>query len=453
MPNIMNIKEAEKNMWLQKGIGEEKRWFYPISAFFIAAAITVNEFWTIFYPHIQSYFGLETTASIVLGATFSGLGFMIVGPPIAGAILDKYGPKISFIISAILLTAGHGTIIKMLSLQDWSSAMYLWYLGSFMVGLGCGFYGGTSPATVGKWLPDRAGTAMGLAVSGGSCAAVIYPPIVAFLIKSYGFTGRIFLTFAAIAVIFLLGIGVPFWRTPPQDWAPAGMQPKSNSSKKKTIQLSKDYTFQEAIKDKKFWLLYICFISAAFSSMLFVQNVSLIILEGLSQTMTREAILQSVVPSFLSMAALGGLAGRFSWGVITDKLGGPWQTLWVVYLLPAILMAAFYLGYHSQILIFIIGFLFYFCNGGAPVVHYAIVPNVFGRKHLGKIMNVLNALSVGSGMAFGPFLGAYIKDTTGGYFWALVIAVMIRLCGTCFALYGRKLSKKQVISEKISVAK
>ena len=64
--------------------------------------------------------------------------------------------------------------------------------------------------------------------------------------------------------------------------------------------------------------------------------------------MTREAILQSVVPSFLSMAALGGLAGRFSWGVITDKLGGPWQTLWVVYLLPAILMAAFYLGYHSQ---------------------------------------------------------------------------------------------------------
>ena len=87
------------------------------------------------------------------------------------------------------------------------------------------------------------------------------------------------------------------------------------------------------------------------------------------------------------------------------------------------------------------------------MVHYAIVPNVFGRKHLGKIMNVLNALSVGSGMALGPFLGAYIKDTTGGYFWALVIAVMIRLCGTCFALYGRKLSKKQVISEKVSVAK
>ena len=81
-----------------------------------------------------------------------------------------------------------------------------------MVGLGCGFYGGTSPATVGKWLPDRAGTAMGLAVSGGSCAAVIYPPIVAFLIKSYGLQGE-FLTFAAIAVIFLLGIGDPLENT------------------------------------------------------------------------------------------------------------------------------------------------------------------------------------------------------------------------------------------------
>lgn len=177
--------------------------------------------------------------------------------------------------------------------------------------------------------------------------------------------------------------------------------------------------------------------------MFFLQNVSLIILEGLSKVMDTETILVSVIPGFLSASAIAGLIGRFSWGVITDRLGGPWKTLWIVYLLPAIVMALFYLGYHSVILIFITGLLFYFGSGGEPVIHYAIVPYVFGRKHLGKVMSVLNSFSVGLGIAFGPFVGAYIKDVTGGYFWALVLAVAIRLCGTAFALLGLKMSLQQ----------
>lgn len=440
-------------MWLEKGIGEEKRWFYPISAFLIGAAIFVTQLWTMFYPHIQAHFGLETTASIVLAATFSGMGSMIIGPPITGTVLDKYGPKIPFVMSAISFIAGYSLIINMLTLKDWATAMYLWYLGSFLIGLGCGFYSGTYTATVGKWFPDKAGTAMGLAVAGSSCAPIIYSPFVASLIKSYGFTGNIFLPLAVIAVVFLVGLGIPFWKTPSHDWAPAGMQPKSKSSNAKSIHLAKDYTLQEAVKDKRFWLLYACFISSAFSNMFFVQNASLIIIEGLSQTMIREDILASVVPLFVSISALSGLLGRFGWGVISDKLGGPWKTLWMVYFLPAILMGVFYLGYHSKMLIFIIGFLLYFGLGGEPVVHYSIVPYIFGRRHLGKIMSTLNAFSVGLGIAFGPYVGAYIKDITGGYYWALVLAIIIRLCGTAFAILGLSLDKKQEILGNTSIAR
>lgn len=76
-----------------------------------------------FYPHVQTHFNLETTASIILAATFSGMGSMIIGPPITGIILDRYGLKIPFIMSAISLVIGHGLIIKMLSMNDWSKAM------------------------------------------------------------------------------------------------------------------------------------------------------------------------------------------------------------------------------------------------------------------------------------------------------------------------------------------
>lgn len=436
-------------MWLEKGIGEEKRWFYPISAFIISAAITVTDLWTMFYPHIQTHFKLEAAASIVLAATFSGLGLMIIGPPIAGTILDKYGPKINFIISVISFISGHSLIMKMLSMSNWANAKFLWYAGVFLVALGTGFFTGTSTATVSKWFPDKLGTVTGIAAAGASFATIVYSRIVASIIKTHGFSGNIFLIFAGISSVVLIGIGIPFWRTPPTDWAPAGMQAKSGA--KRPIAIAKDYTFQEALKDKMFWLLCACFTFAAFSSQLFVQNASLIVIEGLSKTMSREEILVSVIPSFVSLCGFAVIAGRFGWGILTDKLGGPWNTLWIVYFLPAVLIAAFYMGYHSKVLIYLIGFLLYFAMyGGTPVVHYAAVPYVFGRKHVGKIMHTLNAISVGIGMALGPYLGAYIKDVTGGYFGAIMLAVIIRLLGTCFALVGLWISKNRINTNKVS---
>ncbi len=60
---------------------------------------------------------------------------------------------------------------------------------------------------------------------------------------------------------------------------------------------------------------------------------------------------------------------------------------------------------------------------------------------LGKVMSVLNAFSVGVGVSVGPYVGAYIKDVTGGYYWALIIAIIVRLCGTCCAILGMRFDK------------
>lgn len=432
-------------MWLNKGVGEEKRWFYPSSAAIIGLAITIYGIWPMFYPYIQAHFGLETTASIVLAATFTSMGFMLIGPPIAGRILDKYGPKINYIISAILLFTGHNLVRLMISKTNWSDAMYLWYIASLFVGLGIGFSSGTYQSTVGKWFPDKTGTAMGLTMAGAGAGTIVYSPLINAYIKANGFSGNIFMYLGIIAVVVVLGLGL-IWKVPTHDWVPEGMRSKANGvsgSEVKQVHLARDYTLSEAIRDKRFWVLYVCIISSAFSLMFFMQNVTLIIIEGLSNTMSEGEIMTTVVPVFLSLTALSALVGRFSWGVITDKIGGPWKTLWMVYLLPAIWMVLFYVGYQSKIFILINGCLFYFLSGGEPTLHAAIVPYVFGRRHLGTIMTTLFAISAGVGMAIGPFLGAYIKDVTGGYYWALVLAVIIRLIGTGAAIYGLRDDKKR----------
>lgn len=54
-------------------------------------------------------------------------------------------------------------------------------------------------------------------------------------------------------------------------------------------------------------------------------------------------------------------------------------------------------------------------------------------------------------MALGLYLEAYIRDATGGYFWARILAVIMRLLGTCFALLGLCIYKKKyLIVNKVS---
>lgn len=67
-------------MFLEKGVGEKKRWFYPISSFFLGLGLSIGSTWTIFYPYIQEHFSLQTVAGVVLASTFIGVGTMIFGP-------------------------------------------------------------------------------------------------------------------------------------------------------------------------------------------------------------------------------------------------------------------------------------------------------------------------------------------------------------------------------------
>src|SRR4030065_2381186 len=120
-------------MFLEKGVGENRRWFYPISSFLLGLGLSSSGIWTIFYPYIQEHFTLTTVANIVLASTFIGVGAMVFGPITAGVIIDKYGPKIPSIIAAVSVVSGYLLIAKTLTVATWDSAMTLWYMGSFFV--------------------------------------------------------------------------------------------------------------------------------------------------------------------------------------------------------------------------------------------------------------------------------------------------------------------------------
>lgn len=389
---------------LNRGVGEKYRWFYPVSSFVIACGVSLILLWSMFFPYVRDLFGLETVAPIALASSFVGLGTMVIAPPLAGILFDKYGPKPPLAIAAVVFLSGFVILAFMMNYADWDLGRYFWYGGSFVVGLGMGFFIGTSPSTVARWFPDKIGTSMGFAVSGQAAGSVVMPPVIGALITSFGFTAPVFIITGVVGFLLIIGIGVLFWKVPPSDWKPA----ESNQSTGTNEQESKSenhYNLGEAAKDKRFWLLMVSFITSAFGFMGFSQNASMIVEEGLiSGGYSPDYIAVSVVPIFLSLTGVATVLGAFSWGVLTDRIGGPWNSLPLVYASSALLIGVFYLGYEYLVPIFLLGIILYFLFGGEPAVHFIIVPYVFGRKHIGKLLNVMNSFSVGLGITLGPIV-------------------------------------------------
>ncbi len=435
-------------MFLEKGVGENKRWFYPISSFILGLGLSVGGIWTIFYPYIQEHFSLKIVSNIVLASTFLGVGVMIFGPITAGLIIDKYGPKIPSIIAAVSAVSGYLLIARMLTVSTWSSAMPLWYAGSFFVGFGLGLHGCTYSTTMAKWFPDKTGLATGMGGAGHAAATIIYSPLIAFMIRTSGFNKNIFIFFAAVAFI-MFAVIIVFWKNPTHSVMLDLLKKRNEKLLDKVSMPSRDFTLREASRTSYFWILYTTFLCSSFAQMFFVQNASLLIIEGLETTMGREQALAVIVPTFLMIVGVAGCVGSFGWGFIIDKLGGPWRTLPILYFSAAVLMLLFYISYSNVALIMIIGFLLYLELQGGPAVHYAAVSYAFGRKHLGRIMTTLQGFSIGIGISTGPFVGAYIKDVTKGYFWAIMIAVGLRMVATTVSLIGLRMHRKNRFSAPV----
>src|SRR4030066_518638 len=428
-------------MFLEKGVGENKRWFYPISSFLLGIGLSIGGIWTIFYPYIQEHFSLKIVSNIVLASTFLGVGVMIFGPITAGLLIDKYGPKIPSIIAAISAVSGYLLIARMLTMGTWGSAMPLWYAGSFFVGFGLGIYGGTYSTTLAKWFPDKTGVVTGMGGAGHLAASIVWSPLIAFMIKTSGFNKNIFILIAIVAFV-MFSVIIIFWKNPTHNVMLDLLKKRNENLLDKFSVPSRDFTLRVASRHPYFWILYTGFICASFAHMFFIQNVSLLIIEGLENTIGREAALATVLPTFLVLAGVFGAIGRFGWGYIIDKLGGPWRTLPILYFSSGVLILLFYLSYSNVALIMIVGSLLFLAVQGEPTAHYCAVSYAFGRKNLGRIMTTLQALSVGIGVSTGPFVGAYIKDVTKGYFWAIMIAVALRMVATTVSLIGLRMHKK-----------
>ncbi|MFC2068677.1 MFS transporter, partial [Chloroflexota bacterium] len=82
-------------------------------------------------------------------------------------------------------------------------------------------------------------------------------------------------------------------------------------------------------------------------------------------------------------------------------------------------------------------FVFGFGHGGIAPATNTLIGDVFGTRHIGVIMSVLNiAFSIGA--AVGPVLAGYIFDISGSYYFAFIAGVAAAIITVILTLFLRE---------------
>jgi MFS transporter, OFA family, oxalate/formate antiporter len=377
---------------------EKNRWLIALSAVSIHLSIGSAYAYSVFKNPLSEKLGWGNT-DVAFAFTIA-IFFLGMSAAFFGRMVEKKGPRFSAIVASILFSLGlfgSGLAVQMESL----TLFYLSYGAIGGMGLGIGYISPVS--TLVKWFPDRRGLATGMAVMGFGAGALICSPVAAALIVNVGISKTFFILGACYLVLMLSG--ALYIAKPAEGWMPKGMKEKATTG---TIKVKADLaqlTANEAVKTKRFWMLWI---------MMFVNISSGIMLISVASPMAQEKVGMTAVAA-AAMVGIMGLfngGGRIGWASLSDYLGrtNVYTMFFIVQLAAFLVLPSVTSAVVFQILIYAI-LTFY---GGGFALLPAFIGDLFGTKQLGAIHGYLLTSWSMAGVV-GPMVVAYVRDATSNY--------------------------------------
>lgn len=393
--NKMNKKELGN---LQKKQKTKNRWLIAASAVGVHISIGSAYAWSVFTKPMVSTYGWEQTQ---VSLAFSIAIFMLgMSAAFMGRFVEKQGPRRSAMLAATFFgvgVAGSGLATAMESLF----MLYLFYGIIGGIGLGIGYIAPVS--TLVKWFPDRRGLATGMAIMGFGFAALLSGPAAEYLIGAVGISTTFFILGAIYFIVMFAAS--QYLAPPPEGWVPEGFNEQEKLGEKKNRGDLSQLTANEAVKTKRFWMLW---------TMLFLNVTCGIAVISVASPMAQQIAGLTPVAA-ATMVGLMGLfngVGRIGWATLSDYIGRP--NVYIAFFV--IQVAAFFLlpSLTSAILFQVFVFAILTCYGGGFASIPAYIGDIFGTKQLGAIHGYILTAWAMAGVV-GPILLSRIYDATGSY--------------------------------------
>jgi MFS family permease len=328
--------------------------------------------------------------SLVFG--LSGGVYFVFGAG-AGMLADRFGPRAVTSAGMLLIAAG-------LLLCSFAQSMPMVYAAyGIGVGLGIALVYTPSIACVQPWFTQRRGLAAGLASAGIGAGTVAVPLIAATAIGWMQWRGA--MRSMALGVLLLGLCATWLLRRAPHAGGARGAQIPGLS-------------LREALRDHRFWWLYLSVMLAAPTMFVPFAHVS-----AAARDMGIEA---ASAVGLVGLIGIGSLVGRFVIGALADRLGRTLTLLLVQASMGLSFLAWFSAGSYATLAFFALWFGLSY--GGIVSLLPAISMDLFGARAVAGIIGTLYT-GAALGNLFGPVLAGAVFDRAGSY---------VPVMWTCIAL-------------------
>ncbi|MBK6864763.1 MAG: MFS transporter [Ideonella sp.] len=318
--------------------------------------------------------------SLVFG--LSGLVYFVLGAG-GGMLADRFGPRRVCSAGMVCIAAGLAGASQAGSM----AAIY----AAYGVGIGIGIALVYTPAMacVQPWFTQRRGLAAGIASSGIGAGTLLLPLLAAWAIAEWQWRGA--LRALAVAVLLVGLAATLLLKRAPAAVASARGGPSGAS-------------LAEALRDRRFWWLYLACFAASPSMFIPFAHVS-----ASARDLGVDA---ASAVGLVGLIGIGSLVGRFAIGALADRIG---RTLTLV--LAQVSMGAAYLlwqvaGGYAALAVFALWFGLSY--GGIVSMLPALCMDLFGARAVASILGTLYT-GAAAGNLLGPVVAGAVFDATGSY--------------------------------------
>ncbi len=347
---------------------------------------------------LQETFGWSRgSISLVVAVSILTYG---LGGPVAGALIDRFGPRRVAVGGLLVIAAGLAPMIWLT--EEWQ----FFVLWGVVVGVGTGAVSSVLGATVAtRWFRTHRGMVVGLFAAASSAGQLVFLPTFVTVIEASDF--RVALGGAALITLVLAVPALLFMRDRPADTGrqPYGDDGSAEHARAELAEASEGVNLRQAMRSADFWLLAGSFFVCGYTSngLIGTHLISHAIEHGFTPATAAGAV---------GIMGMMNVFGTLASGWATDRFDN------------RKLLAAYY-GFRALSITWLpvidaTGWLFLFA-----IVYgldwIATVPpttnltaKLFGRKHLGQIYGWI-FFSHMLGAALAAWLGGAMHDWLGDY--------------------------------------
>ena len=385
---------------------------------------------TVFFLPLSQELNLSRTATSFAFSLARAEG--AIEGPIVGHLLGRYGPRPVMIAAVSLMGIGYLILSQIHSyvafLVVYTGLISLTHSGGFM----------HAPMTLtNTWFIRWRARAMTLNSAAYGLGGVLIAPLLSIVVLNWGWRWGA----AAAGSAFLL-IGLPLCMTirnspeelgllPDGDAQPSSQDVKQSSTANNPAEA--DVTASQAIRSFAFWaLVFGAAVRNASYHAISTHFIPMMIWKGMSQ---QQATL------LLSSFAFLGFTSTLLFGWLADSRNKPRMVSLILFTAGASILLPIF--FNSMAMLWLFTLLFTTVEATYPVA-WAMVGDIFGRKHFAKIRGYMSMFYVW-GSVTGPVVSGAIWDRWHTYepmLWGLV--VMFCLSAIFYSLLGKSWVRPKV---------